>query len=464
MTRRSIVFGAGVSGCAAARLLSRVGESVRLVSDVETDETAALRAAGVDVVLGDPVAAARAFAAEAGGEGRAVLSPGIPPTAPEVVACREAGLPVVGELEIGAEHLRSRIVAVTGSKGKSSLVKLLADVLNASGISAVPCGNYGTALADVAARDEQPAVAVVECSSFQLETIGERFRPASAAVLNLSADHLDRHGTMARYCETKLEIFRNLAPGGLALLPAPSEDPHGLNAAFRARHGVEATRVGRGEDAHWRHGDGFVACVETGAVFDIRGSYFDNDVLGPAAAAACALLVAEGVSPEAIAAGLRAFEPLPHRMQLVGEVGGVRFVDDSKATSIAALLAGVRMAKPPVHLVAGGRLKEKISVDGKEVVTFGVKKAYLIGECMEDMASAWAPDLDIEKCGTLDVAVKTAFKEARPGGTVLLSPGTASFDQFKDYVQRGKAFADIVLKLKEHQAAATANPTTLTER
>ncbi|MDD4061039.1 MAG: UDP-N-acetylmuramoyl-L-alanine--D-glutamate ligase [Kiritimatiellae bacterium] len=462
MTRRSIVFGAGVSGCAAARLLLRAGEEVRLVSRVETPETAALRAAGASVVLGDPAAAAAAFAAEGGG--RAVFSPGIPLGSPEAVACREAGLPIIGELEIGAEYLRARIVAVTGSKGKSSLVKLIADVLNAAGVSAVPCGNYGTALAEVAARDEPPAVAVVECSSFQLETIGERFRPASAVVMNLSADHLDRHGTMARYRDAKLDIFRNLAPGGLALLPAPSEDPHGLNAAFRARHGREATYFGRGADARWRHVDGIVACAGAGIDFDIRGSYFDNAVLGPAAAAACALLTAEGVAPETIAAGVRAFQPLPHRMQLVGEVDGVRFVDDSKATSIAALLAGARMARPPVYLVAGGRLKEKITANGKEVVTSGVEKAYLIGECMEDMALAWAPDLDLEKCGTLDIAVEAAFKEARPGGTILLSPGTASFDQFKDYAQRGKAFAELVLRLQEHTAAAAANPTTPTER
>ena len=312
MTRRSIVFGAGVSGCAAARLLLRAGEEVRLVSRVETPETAALRAAGASVVLGDPAAAAAAFAAEGGG--RAVFSPGIPLGSPEAVACREAGLPIIGELEIGAEYLRARIVAVTGSKGKSSLVKLIADVLNAAGVSAVPCGNYGTALAEVAARDEPPAVAVVECSSFQLETIGERFRPASAVVMNLSADHLDRHGTMARYRDAKLDIFRNLAPGGLALLPAPSEDPHGLNAAFRVRHGREATYFGRGADARWRHVDGIVACAGAGIDFDIRGSYFDNAVLGPAAAAACALLTAEGVAPETIAAGVRAFQPLPLRL------------------------------------------------------------------------------------------------------------------------------------------------------
>lgn len=462
MTRRSIVFGAGVSGCAAARLLLRAGERVRLVSRVETPETVALRDAGAEVVLGDPAAAAVAFAAEGGG--RAVFSPGIPLDSPEAAACRETGLPIVGELEVGAAFLRSRIVAVTGSKGKSSLVKLLADVLDSNGVSAVPCGNYGTPLTEVAAREEQPAVAVVECSSFQLETIGPCFRPVSAMVLNLSADHLDRHGTLVRYRDAKLAIFRHLAPGGLALLPSPSEDPHGLNAAFRDRYGCEATHFGRGADARWRHGDGIVACAAAGLEFDIRGSYFDNAVLGPAAAAACALLTAEGLPPEAIAAGLRGFQPLPHRMQFVGEVGGVRFVDDSKATSIAAMLAGVRMTPPPVYLVAGGRLKEPVATPGKEVVTFGVEKAYLIGECMEDMALAWAPDLDLEKCGTLDIAVKAAFKEARPGGTILLSPGTASFDQFKDYARRGEAFAELVHQLQEHTAAAAAHPTTPTER
>lgn len=456
MGERSIVFGAGVSGGAAARLLLGAGWEVVVVSRVETSETEALRAAGARIALGDPAGAARAFAAA--GSGLAVLSPGIPPAAPEARACREAGLPVVGELEVAARFLRARVVAVTGSKGKSSLVKLVADVLGAAGVSAEPCGNYGTALAEVAARAAQPDVAVVECSSFQLETLGAAFRPASAMVLNLSADHLDRHGTMAAYRDAKLAIFDNLPSDGLALLPAPSEDPHGLGAAFRARRGRDAETFGRGADAQWRHVGGAVACAARGLVYDIRGSYFDNAVLGPAAAAACALLDREGVAPEAVAAGLRAFQPLPHRMQLVAEFGGVRFVDDSKATSIAALLAGVRMARPPVFLVAGGRLKEPVGVSGKEVVTSGVEKAYLIGECMEDMALAWAPNLPIEKCGVLDIAVEAAFRDARRGGTILLSPGTASFDQFKDYVQRGAAFADRVHQLQqEHTAAAAAN-------
>ena len=454
--KSAIVFGAGISGKAAASLLVRNGYRVVVVCKFASSETDELATNGVEILLGDPVVSARNFFEPGVANVLAIASPGIPLNAPELTLCAELNVRQMGELELGSKFLKGRIIAVTGSKGKSSLVKLIADTLSAAGITAVPCGNYGTAVCEVALMERQPAVAVVECSSFQLEGLGSIFKPASAMVLNLSHDHLDRHLTLERYREAKLNLFQNMGEDGLQLLPAPSEDLHGLNASYEARYGRTAVTFGRGADARWHYASGRVTDRERGGSISILGSYFDNPILGPAAAAACALLRAEGLSEEAVETGFRNFSPLPHRMQRIGEANGVTFIDDSKATSIAALLAGVQMAVPPVYLIAGGKLKEKIFVTGKEVVTLGVEKVYLIGDCMSEMKSAWCPELPMELCGTLDEAVISASRDAQDGGTILLSPGTASFDQFKDYQQRGDCFARIA-KTMISKAAKSAN-------
>jgi len=439
--RAALVFGAGISGLAAARLLLSRGIHTTLTARVETAGVNALVEAGVKWKAGDPVEVARHFFLQKPLNAFAVASPGIPRDAPELIRCTQAGFPVFGELELGAMFLSSRIIAVTGSKGKSSVVKLIADALSQTGVEVLPCGNYGLALSEVATFPKQPAVVVVECSSFQLEQLGSAFKPVSAVVLNVSPDHLDRHGTMEAYLDVKLNIFRNMDVGA-QLLPSPGDDFYGLNTRYQARYQRMSVTFGCHPKDRWRYFSGIVTDAETGFAVDISGSYFDNVILGPAAAAACCLLSAEGLSAEQISSAFHRFVPLAHRMQVVAKSGGVTFIDDSKATSMAALLAGVRMAPKPVFLIAGGRLKEKISLTGKEVVTNGVKKAYLIGECMQEMASAWSNELPIELCQTLEVAVSRAFQEAVPGGSVLLSPGTASFDQFKNYEMRGDCFAE----------------------
>ncbi len=455
--KSAIVFGAGISGKAAVSLLKRKGYRVAVVCKSASSETDELGVNGVEILLGDPVASVQKVFESGVANLLAVSSPGIPVNSPELMLCEELGIRRIGELEFGSGFLESRIIAVTGSKGKSSLVKLLADTLSRAGIEAVPCGNYGTAVCDVALMEKQPAVAVVECSSFQLEGLDSIFKPRSALILNLSHDHLDRHQTLECYREAKLNLFRNMDEGGLQMLPARSEDPYHLNAEYKARYGKKtAVTFGRGPDAQWQYKSGLVMDCESGCSINISGSYFDNPILGSAAAAACALLRAEGLSEAAIETGFRNFLPLPHRMQRIGEVNGVTFIDDSKATSIAALVAGVQMAVPPVYLIAGGRLKEKILITGKEVVTLGVEKVYIIGDCMSEMESAWSPELPMKLCGYLDEAVTSAFRDARDGGTILLSPGTASFDQFKDYQQRGDCFARIARSIIS-KAAESAN-------
>lgn len=315
------------------------------------------------------------------------------------------GVPVVSELQLGVEALRAagvRLLAVTGSKGKSSVVKLVAEALGG-----VPCGNYGLPVSTVA-REGGVTWAVVEVSSFQLETT--HLPPnafEAAALLNLQEDHLDRHGSAAVYHALKRGLL------GMAKVAFGPDELQTL-----AEH-ADVQRL-------------------------LHGSYFDNEILRPNGAAAIALLRQAGLSDETIAAAFAAFQPLPHRMNLVGVCNGVRFVDDSKATSLAALAAGVTMSGVAVRLIAGGLPKGDDVNSVVPLLTKRVKKVYLIGRSAETFFSAWHQAVDCEVCGDLVRAVERATCEAVAGDTVLLSPGAASFDQFRNFEERGETFAQLV--------------------
>lgn len=387
----AVVLGNGSSGRAAAELLRRDGAAVTVLD-------------GADVWP----------------DGRAfdlcVTSPGIPLDHPWQRRARADGVSVVSELQLGAARWRARggrMLAVTGSKGKSSVVKLVADALGG-----IPCGNYGRPLCDVALESFDAANlpwAVVEVSSFQMETTvlpPDAF--VAAAVLNLQEDHLDRHGGVAVY--------------------------HGLK---RALLGMARTGI---------RGDCLPADAADGECALLRGSYFDNPVLRTNGRCAVRLLRAAGVDDAAIAAAFARFEPLPHRMQTVGVFGGVAYVDDSKATSLAALDAGVAMAAARgagtagarVRLIAGGLPKGDDPNSVIPRLRSEVKKVYLIGRCADQLLQAWEKAVPCEICGTLDRAVAAARRDALPGEVVLLSPGAASFDQFKSYGVRGDAFRSLV--------------------
>ena len=383
MPVNALVLGNGRSGRAAAELLRREGAHV-----VVLDGDDAWPGGAWDVC---------------------VTSPGIPLDHPWQVAARAAGVKVISELQLGASRWKGRTLAVTGSKGKSSVVKLIADTLNLAGVSAVPCGNYGTPLCEVVNRrgDGVDAWAVVEVSSFQMETTDD-FHPDAAALLNLQEDHLDRHGSVEAYHALK----RKLLAGARQAFDESARESLALNGA---------------------------ASLEL-----LRGSYFDNEILRVNGLVAVALLRVAGLDDAQIAAGFRAFEPLPHRMQLVAERGGVRYVDDSKATSLAALDAGVAMCGGPVRLIAGGLAKGDNPKSVIPRLRSTVKKVYLIGRCADQFLSAWREAVPCEACGTLDRAVEAARRDAVAGETVLLSPGAASFDQFDSYGVRGDAFATFV--------------------
>ncbi len=380
----AIVLGNGRSGRAAAELLRREGTRVVVLDGEDTWPD--------------------------GAWDLCVTSPGIPLDHPWQVAARAAGVKVISELQLGANRWKGRTLAVTGSKGKSSVVKLIADTLNLAGVPAVPCGNYGTPLCEVllspATFHLSPLTlhsswAVVEVSSFQMETTDD-FHPDAAAILNLQEDHLDRHGSVEAYHALKRKLLA------------------GARAAFACdlKHLNDLTLM--------------------------QGSYFDNEVLRTNGLIAIALMRVAGLDDTQIAAGFRAFEPLPHRMQRVAEIGGVRYVDDSKATSLAALAAGVEMCGGPVRLIAGGLAKGDNPKTVIPRLRSTVKKVYLIGRCADQFLSAWHEAVPCEACETLDRAVAAARRDAVAGETVLLSPGAASFDQFESYGVRGDAFASFV--------------------
>ncbi len=314
------------------------------------------------------------------------------------------GIPVSSELQVGVERLKAagvKLLAVTGSKGKSSVVKLLADALQSAGFAAVPCGNYGLPVCDVPTTCDW---AVVEVSSFQLETTvlpPDAFE--AAAILNLQEDHLDRHGSVAVY--------------------------HALKKRLLKMAKVAFDRV-----------------ADPGADELLKGSYFDNAILRPNGRLAAALLKVAGLQGGQIRAAFTSFVPLPHRMEKLGVFGGVTCIDDSKATSLAALAAGVEMTGSSVRLIAGGLPKGDDPNSVTDLLTARVKKVYLIGQCAETFFAAWSRAVPCAVCGTMDRAVKEAMREAEEGDEILLSPGAASFDQFKSYGERGEIFATLVKK------------------
>lgn len=434
---RALVLGAGVSGEAAALLLlSRSGQVVLADEGEEARQAACaarVRQAGGRAVFGGDGLPDGAFDV-------CVASPAFALGHPWLAACEAGGVPVISELELGACYWRGKILAVTGSKGKSSLVKLCADTLAGAGVAASPAGNYGIPLSRLALERPELAWAVTEVSSFQMEHTWT-FRPDVAVLLNLQADHLDRHADMAEYKALKLKMFSAMRAGSVALLPEGFDDEGKVPA------GVTVQRFGAGEGCDWRYGGHAVAGGGAGVPvrMEMAGTWFDNAILGLAAAAGVGALSHAGLGAEAVVRGLVGFRPLAHRVQFIGESGaGVRYVDDSKATSLAAMAAALQMVRGPVRLIAGGLLKEKDLESVKELLTQTVKKVYLIGDCSGHMFRAWGSSVICEECGTVERAVAAAVRDAQKGETVLLSPGTASFDQFKSYRERGERFSALV--------------------
>ena len=408
------MFGLARSGEAAALALARRGVAVRGVDRNAELEAGRLREAGVEVVLGadDPELL--------DGMDLLVKSPGIPADAPLVAAARKRGLTVWSEVELGSRLLANPILGVTGTNGKTTTSELLGAVFRAADAPVAVAGNVGRPLTGLDGAIAEDAWIVCELSSFQLEDI-EDFRPRVAILLNLTPDHLDRHPTLEDYRAAKLRIFENQGPEDVAVVPR----------GFGAIPG-EARRV----------------------EFDLNDP-LPAEPLVPGehnrenAAAATAAARAAGIPDEAIAAALRTFEGVPHRLELVREVDGIRFVNDSKATNPEAAERALSAYPPGIRLILGGSRKNS-SYAGLafEAAKRGVAKAYLIGEAADEIAEALADaGVRFSDSGTLEQAIADAYEDAERGEVVLLSPACASYDQFRDFEDRGERFRELVAGL-----------------
>ncbi len=439
--RSALVCGLGSSGEAAALLLRSEGCNVVALDRGDTPElrqrAAALKASAVCAQLNQEHIPAGDFEV-------AVMSPSIPLNSPWVAELRQRGIPLLAELELGWSRHRGKTIAVTGSNGKSTCVKWLAESLQAAGLKAAPAGNYGPPVTRVVREQPDLDWLVLEVSTFQLETCRE-FRSDIGILLNIFPNHLDRHGDMATYAYLKAQLFSHTLRGDCCLVP-----PLLLESVRRQSGGAGRWETfGLAGHATWRFAEGHVEHAGH-AVADLRGTRFDNAILGEAAAAVVAALDAAGAGPAAAVQAARAFTPLPHRLQLVAEVGGVRFVNDSKATNLTALAAALTMTPGRVRLIAGGLPKEKDFSSVKDLLAEKVETVYLIGRSAPLMAQAWSGAAPCCETGTLQAAVERAAADARTGETVLLSPACASFDQFKSFEERGRLFAELVVALKQN--------------
>jgi len=426
-----LVVGLARSGVAAAALLRARGEEV-----LATDRTAAdrLRAErlpdGVELHAGvDGVALLERVRA-------VVKSPGVPASAPVVAAARARGIPVLGELELAWRCVPNEVIAVTGTNGKTTTVELLGHLHREAGVPVAVVGNVGTAYSSLALDPDAHAGAVVVCeaSSFQLEDTLE-FAPEAAVILNLESDHLDRHGSLAAYHAAKLKVFANQGNDDVAVAP------EGLGVVDL---GGCARRVCFGDSPEdelslragtlWWDQTPLLRAEELA----LRGPHNVRNAM-----AAAAVALARGLPVDAVREGLRTFGGVPHRLEEVVVRDGVTYVNDSKATNVAAALVGLASFEVPVHVILGGQGKAEDYSPLRDAVAAHCAGAYLIGAEAPALRAVLEGAAPLRDCGDLAHAVAAARAAARPGEVVLLSPACASYDQFENFEIRGEAFRQL---------------------
>jgi UDP-N-acetylmuramoylalanine--D-glutamate ligase len=440
--QRVTVVGAARSGIAAAELLSRRGASVTL-SDLRDDvpETAPLKDLGVALEFGahKPETFTRADLI--------VLSPGVPPEQPLIQAARANGVPVIAEIELASRWLLGRVIAITGTKGKSTTTALTGRMLETAGFKVTVGGNIGAPLSAQVAQSTPDTFHVVETSSFQLEQI-VAFHPWIAVMLNFSPDHLDRHPTVEAYGAAKARIFENQIETDWAVINADDPSVLALAVRARARKRLFALHQNIGEgtafDRGWivdRSPQGERQLVPAGAIH-LLGPHLINDVM---AASTVALLA--GVTSTAMTRAVDTFRGLEHAMELVAERDGVRFVNDSKATNVESALRSIESFDADLVPIMGGRFKGGDLRLLREPLRARARAVMAIGESKELFREALGDVVPVEEADTFANAIARAFALAKPSGVVLLAPACASFDMFRDYAERGRMFKEEVAKL-----------------
>jgi UDP-N-acetylmuramoylalanine--D-glutamate ligase len=443
--KRVTVVGAARSGIAAAELLARRRARVTL-TEMRPDvaEAEPLRDLGVQLELGGHRGETLTDA------DLIVLSPGVPPDLPVIQKARQRGVPVIGELELASRWLSGRVVAITGTKGKSTTTALTGRILEAAGYRVTVGGNIGAPLSAQVSGSTPNTVHVVEASSFQLEQT-ETFHPWIAVMLNFSPDHLDRHPDIESYGAAKARIFENQTADDWAVINA--DDPAVLELARKGRARQRLFARHSPIDQGTTLEDGWIVDRRAArpappvrlvplAAIHLLGPHLVSDVMAAATVGAIA-----GGAPAALTAGVESFRGLEHAMELVAEIGGVRFVNDSKATNVEAALRSIESFDAGLVPIMGGRFKGGDLRLLREPLAARAKAVVAIGEARPLLRVALEGAVEVREAASLDGAIALAYELAKPAGVVLLAPACASFDQFRDYAERGRTFKEGVLKL-----------------
>jgi UDP-N-acetylmuramoylalanine--D-glutamate ligase len=407
------------------------------------DRASALQDAGIDVELGGH--SQRTFDSA----DLVVTSPGVPPDEPHLVAARTRGVEVIGELELASRWLRGRVIAITGTKGKSTTTTLVGRMIAAEGRPVLVGGNIGIPLSSQVDDSRPETLHAVEVSSFQLE-MTTTFRPWIALWLNLADDHLDRHPTVEAYAAAKARIFANQRVGDWAVVNL--DDP----TVMARSEGIAATRVGfspLGSTSHGFSVDGDWIVRRTGTVterlvpvsaVELRGRHMLGNVVAAVAAASVA-----GISTSAMRASLEGFHGLEHVMEPSGRLGDVSFVNDSKATNIEAARRSIESFDGGVVALVGGHFKGGDFRDLRDAVASRARAVVAMGEAAPLVREALADLVPVIDATSMQQAVERGYEAARPDGTVLLAPACASFDWFRDYAERGRVFKEEVERLRK---------------
>jgi UDP-N-acetylmuramoylalanine--D-glutamate ligase len=447
--KRVLVVGLGKSGVASALFLKAHRARVT-VSDTKS---------GDDLRNEIPMLLDHGITVETGGHGERtfrgqdliVVSPGVPVDAPPLVQARALGEMVIGEIELAAQFLPGPIVAITGSNGKTTTTTLTGEILAAAGLPTLVGGNIGTPAISLAERAKPESVIVLEVSSFQLETI-QSFHPKVGVVLNVTPDHLDRHGTLEAYVNAKARIFENQSSEDFAVLNA--DDPTCVGMAKRTQARVFwFSRQREVKQGAWvrdgaivfQDGSGHEKTVQREIMLvseiPLKGAHNLENVL----AAVCAGMLM-GCAPEKIRQAVLDFKAVEHRLEFVATIRGVDYYNDSKATNVDATIKALESFPANIHLILGGKDKGSDYSVLNDLLRQRVKRVYTIGAAAANIESQ-IKDVEVVRAETLENALRKAHASAVPGDVVLLAPACASFDQFKNYEERGRVFKEIVQSL-----------------
>jgi len=449
--KKVLVVGLGMTGVATARFLNNQGAFVT-VTDMAKEED-----------LGESVATVRKLGVEMelGGHRNTtfenvdliVLSPGVPHTIPQIQMAKDKGIDVFGEIELASKFIDQPVIAITGTNGKTTTTTLLGEMLKSSGFNVFVGGNIGSPLIGHVDREENAEIIVVEVSSFQLDTI-ESFKPKVSVLLNIAEDHLDRYNDFTAYAKSKCLIFKNQNLSDTAVLNGDDPLIRKLTKNIKSKK-LFFTAEKNSEEGAVVDGNNITLfsekIPETGKqkTYDLSGTSIKGKHNIENASAACLAALSAGGTLEGIQTALDSFKGLPHRLEYVATVNGVKYFNDSKATNVDAVTRALECFSGRVILIMGGRNKGADFDSLRDTVRHITKTIIAIGEAKENIISSFNDVVPVNTASTMEAAVFSACGAAKPGDIVLLSPACSSFDMYDNYVHRGKVYCEAVELLKK---------------